>query len=244
MDQKVSVVTNATGYAGPGAVIGLLAEGMAVACVDRAFANVDRAASFIDGRDNLHAFTETDPRALVAAVLERFGRIDALVLNDIIPNPLRPIDASTAQDFRDVLELGAVYPFELSQAVLPHMRERGSGAMVFITSTTARYPMAQAAIYGAARAAATGYAISLGQAVGPDNIQVNVIGPNWMKNPTYFPDGWEELMPGFKPKLDSEVPLRRLGRPDEVGALIALLASQNAMPVTAQYINFAAGSYP
>lgn len=244
MDQKVSVVTNATGYAGPGAVIGLLAGGMAVACVDRAFTNVDAAASFISGRDNLHAFAETDPRALVAAVLERFGRIDALVLNDIIPDPLRPIDASTAQDFRDVLELGAVYPFELSQAVLPHMRERGSGAMVFITSTTARYPMAQAAIYGAARAAATGYAISLGQAVGPDNIQVNVIGPNWMKNPTYFPDGWEELMPGFKPKLDSEVPLRRLGRPDEVGALIALLASQNAMPVTAQYINFAAGSYP
>lgn len=244
MDQKVSVVTNATGYAGPGAVMGLLAEGMAVVCVDRAFADVDAAASFIDGRAGLHAFAETDPRALVAAVLERFGRIDALVLNDIIPDPLRPIDASTAQDFRDVLELGTVYPFELSQAVLPHMRERGSGAMVFITSTTARYPMAQAAIYGAARAAATGYAISLGQAVGPDNIQVNVIGPNWMKNPTYFPDGWEELMPGFKPKLDSEVPLRRLGRPDEVGALIALLASQNAMPVTAQYINFAAGSYP
>lgn len=244
MDQTVSVVTNATGYAGPGAVIGLLTEGMIVVCVDRAFADADTAASFVDGRDNLHAFAETDPRKLVAAVLERFGRIDALVLNDIIPDPLRPIDASTAQDFRDVLELGAVYPFELSQAVLPHMRARGSGAMVFITSTTARYPMAQAAIYGAARAAATGYAIALGQAVGPDNIQVNVIGPNWMKNPTYFPDGWEELMPGFKPKLDSEVPLRRLGRPDEVGALIALLASQKAMPVTAQYINFAAGSYP
>lgn len=244
METKVSVVTNATGYAGPGAVIGLLAEGMTVACVDPAFADADAAARFVAGRQNLHAFAETEPQALVAAVLQRLGRIDALVLNDIIPEPLRPIDGSTAQDFRDVLELGAIYPYVLSQAVLPHMRERGSGAMVFITSTTARYPMAQAAIYGAARAAATGYAISLGQALGPENIQVNVIGPNWMKNPTYFPDGWEELMPGFKPKLDTEVPLRRLGRPDEVGALIALLASQKAMPVTAQYINFAAGSYP
>lgn len=244
MSENVSVVTNATGYAGPGAVIGLLAAGMTVACVDPAFADADAAAAFLAGRDNLHAFAETDPRALVAAVFERLQRIDSLVLNDIIPEPLRPIDGSTAQDFRDVLELGAIYPFELSQAVIPHMRERGSGAMIFITSTTARYPMAQAAIYGAARAAATGYAIALGQALGPDNIQVNVIGPNWMKNPTYFPDGWEELMPGFRPKLDNEVPLRRLGRPDEVGALIALLASQKAMPVTAQYINFAAGSYP
>ena len=192
----------------------------------------------------MFALEETEPESLIGDVLERFGRIDALVANDIIPQPLRAIDASTAEDLREVLEQGIVYPFRLSQALLPHMQERGSGAMIFITSSTARYPMAQVAIYGAARAAATNYAIALGQAVGPDNIQVNVIGPNWMKNPTYFPDGWEELMPGFKPKLENEVPLRRLGRPDEVGALVALLASQKAMPLTAQYISFAAGAYP
>ena len=244
MVQKVSLVTNATGYAGPGGVIGLLADGWIVACADPSFVDAEKATAFVAGREGIHIFTEIEPRALVQAVIDRLGHIDAVVLNDIVPEPLRPIDGSTAADFREVLEQGAIYPFELSQAVLPHMRARGSGSMVFITSTTARYPMAQAAIYGAARAAATGYAIALGQAVGPDNIQVNVIGPNWMKNPTFFPDGWEDLMPGFKPKLDSEVPLRRLGRPEEVGALIALLASQKAMPITAQYLSFAAGSYP
>jgi 3-oxoacyl-[acyl-carrier protein] reductase len=244
MDKKVALVTNATGYAGPGSVTGLLTEQMLVACADPSFAEQGRADDFIAGRSGLIAFAETDPKSLIASVVAELGRIDALVCNDIIPEPLRPIDGSTADDLREVLELGMVYPFELSQAVLPHMRERGSGAIIFITSSTARYPMAQVAIYGAARAAATGYAIALGQAVGPDNIQVNVIGPNWMKNPTYFPDGWESLMPGFKPKLDNEVPLRRLGRPDEVGALVALLASQKAMPLTAQYISFAAGAYP
>lgn len=244
MVKMVAVVTNATGYAGPGAVIGLLAEQWTVACVDPSFADEQRAADFVAGRTDLIAFSETEPRALISAVLERLGRIDALISNDIIPEPIRAIDGSTSADLREVLEQGVVYPFELSQALLPHMRERRSGAIIFITSSTARYPMGQVAIYGAARAAATGYAIALGQAVGPDNIQVNVIGPNWMKNPTYFPDGWEALMPGFKPKLDNEVPLRRLGRPDEVGSLIALLASQKAMPLTAQYISFAAGAYP
>lgn len=244
MENKVALVTNVTGYAGPGAVMGLMTEQMIVACADHSFAEEDRAADFIQGRSRLFAFSETDPESLVAAVLDRFGRIDALVSNDIIPEPFRPIDGSTPADFREVLEQGVIYPFRLTQAVLPHMRERGSGSIIFITSTTARYPMPQAAIYGAARAAATGYAIALGQAIGPDNIQVNVIGPSWMKNPTYFPDGWEALMPAFKPKLDSEVPLRRLGRPDEVGALVALLASQKAMPLTAQYISFAAGAYP
>lgn len=244
MGEKVALVTNATGYAGPGAVIGLLADGWTVACADLSFADGDRGSDYIAGRSGLIAFGETQPERLVAAVLDRLGRIDALVSNDIIPEPLRPIDGSTADDLREVLEQGVVYPFRLSQALLPHLRERGSGAIVFITSTTARYPMAQAALYGAARAAATGYAISLGQAFGPDNIQVNVIGPNWMKNPTYFPDGWEELMPEFKPKLNNEVPLRRLGRPDELGALVALLASGKAMPLTAQYISFAAGAYP
>ncbi len=244
MQKNVSLVTNATGYAGPGAVIGLLAEGMIVACYDPSFADADTAAQFVAGRPDTFAFSETEPSALIAQVLGQFGRIDALVSNDIIPAPLRPIEGSSASDLRAVLEAGMVYPFELSQAILPHMRERKSGSIIFITSSTARYPMGEAAIYGAARAAATVYAIALGQAVGPSNIQVNVIGPNWMKNPTYFPDGWEEMMPGFKPKLDTEVPLRRLGRPDEVGALIGLLASQRAMPLTAQFIAFAGGVYP
>jgi NAD(P)-dependent dehydrogenase (short-subunit alcohol dehydrogenase family) len=217
---------------------------MIVACADPAFSDGALVAEFVQERANLFAFSESDPNLLISAVLSKFGRIDALVSNDIVPEPIRPIDGSTAADFRQVLEQGTIYPFELSQAVLPHMRERRSGSIIFITSTTARFPMAQAAIYGAARAAATGYAIALGQAVGPDNIQVNAIGPNWMKNPTYFPDGWEELMPGFEPKLKNEVPLRRLGTPDEVGALIALLASQKSMPLTAQYISFAAGAYP
>ena len=244
MTKKVALVTNVTGYAGPGAVIGLLADEWTIACADPSFTDEGRAAEFVDGRDGLVCFGETEPRALIQNVLDRLGRIDALVSNDIIPDPIRPIDGSTAADLREVLEQGVVYPFELSQALLPHMRERRSGSMIFITSTTARYPLGLVAIYGAARAAATGYAIALGQEVGPLNIQVNVIGPNWMKNPTYFPDGWETLMPGFKPKLDNEVPLRRLGRPDEVGSLIALLASQKAMPLTAQYISFAAGAYP
>ena len=244
MAKKVALVTNATGYAGPGAVIGLLAEGWAVACADPTFNDEGRAAEFIAGRDGLVAVSQTEPGALVTAVLDRLGRIDALVSNDIIPEPIRPIDGSTPADLREVLEQGVVYPFQLSQTLLPHMRERRSGSIIFITSSTARYPIGMVAIYGAARAAATGYAIALGQELGPDNIQVNVIGPNWMKNPTYFPDGWEDLMPGFKPKLDKEVPLRRLGRPDEVGSLIALLASQKAMPLTAQYISFAAGAYP
>lgn len=244
MLKKVALVTNATGYAGPGAVLGLLAEHWIVACADPSFADEGRAAEFVEGRDDLVPFSETEPSLLIAAVLQRLGRIDALVSNDIIPEPIRPIDGSTPGDLRTVLEQGVVYPFKLSQALLPHMRERRSGSMIFITSSTARYPIGMVAIYGAARAAATGYAIALGQEVGPDNIQVNVIGPNWMKNPTYFPDGWETLMPGFKPKLDNEVPLRRLGRPDEVGSFIALLASQKAMPLTAQYFSFAAGAYP
>lgn len=244
MDQKIALVTNATGYAGPGAVMGLLSAGMFVVCSDPTFGDPARAADFVQGRADAFPVGTTEPSSLIAQVIEKFGRIDALVSNDIIQSPFRPIDGSTPADLREMLEVGVVYPFELTQALLPHMMTRGSGSIIFITSISARYPMAEVAIYGAARAAATAYAISLGQAVGPSNIQVNVIGPHWMESTNYFPEGWESLMPSFKAKLDSEIPLRRLGRPDEIGALIALLASQKAMPLTGQFISFAGGAYP
>lgn len=244
MSKKVALVTNATGYAGPGAITGLLLEDMIVICSDPTFCDSAIAANFARDRLDVYALSTIAAPLLIAEVVNKFGRLDVIVSNDIIKNPFRAIDEATTSDLRDVLEVGVVYPFELTQAALPHMRERGSGSIIFITSTTARYPIADIAIYGAARAATTSYAIALGQAVGPDNIQVNVIGPNWMSNPTYFPDGWEMLMPEFKSKLENEVPLRRLGRPEELGALIGLLASQKAMPLTAQFISFAAGAYP
>ena len=241
---KVALVTNVHEYAGPGAVEGLLADGMIVVGHDTRFVEAGARDAFTGGQDRLFATDEQEPAALVRSVLEQHGRIDALIANDVVPRPFRPIDGSSAADYREMLEAGAVYPFSLSQAVLPHMRARKSGAIIFVTSATALHPMGEVALYCASRAATTAYAIALGQMLGPDNIQVNAVGPNWTKSTTYFPDGWEEMMPDFALKLDKEVPLRRLGTQAEIGALIALLASQRAMPLTAQFINFAAGAYP
>lgn len=242
--KKVALVTNVHQYAGPGAVEALLDDGMIVVGHDATFGEASARDAFVGQRETVFATSEIDAVALVRSVLAQHGRIDALISNDIIANPLRPIDGSSDADYREVLEAGAVYPFALSQAVLPHMRARRSGAIIFVTSATAMHPFADTAIYGAARAATTAYAIALGQAVGPDNIQVNIVGPHWTRNNTYFPEGWEQMMPDFAIKLKTEVPLRRLGTQAEIGALIALLASQRAMPLTAQFINFAAGAYP
>lgn len=241
---KVALITNVREYAGPGTTEALLENGMIVVGHDKCFVDSDAAGAFKEGRERLFTTSEQAPVALIQSVIEKHGRIDALISNDVVPNPLRPIDGSTEADYRDVLEAGAVYPFALSQAVLPHMRARQSGAIIFVTSATALHPMGEAAIYCASRAATTAYAIGLGQMLGPDNIQVNAVGPHWTKNSTYFPDGWEEMMPDLALKLKKEIPLRRLGTQAEIGAVIALLASQRAMPLTAQFINFAAGAYP
>ena len=242
--RKVALVTNVHQYAGPGAVEGLLGEGMIVVGHDVRFTDADARETFVAGRPQLFATAEANPGALVGMVLSEHGRLDALISNDIVPEPIRPIDGSSAQDYRDILEAGTVYPFLLSQAVMPHMRARRSGAIVFVTSATSFHPMGEAALYCSSRAATTAYAIALGRALGPDNIQVNAVGPHWTSNNTYFPEGWEEMMPAFKAKLDTEIPLRRLGTQTEIGQLIALLASQRATPLTAQFIKFAAGAYP
>jgi NAD(P)-dependent dehydrogenase (short-subunit alcohol dehydrogenase family) len=78
----------------------------------------------------------------------------------------------------------------------------------------------------------------------PFNIQVNAIAPNFFQNDTYYPAArWEEDAQ-FRAALERQVPLKRLGQPEEMGALIAFLASGKATFVTGQVIAFTGGWWP
>lgn len=241
--QPVALVTNVFEYGGPGSAEALAEAGYRVAVHDVRFAEARTRESYAGEHPGTIAFAEQDPEALAAAVLDRMGRVDVLVSNDVIHATGVRFEDTSTEDLRAILEKGMVWPWILAKAFQPGMKERRRGAMIFITSGTAIRPASGAVAYGAARAGAANFAMGLAKELGRYNIQVNAIGPNWFKSETYFPDDFERS-DFVQNALKREVPLQRLGRQDEMGALVVLLASQKAMPITGQMIAFGAGYYP
>jgi 3-oxoacyl-[acyl-carrier protein] reductase len=240
---RVALVTNVHEYAGPSAVSALSSMGMVVACHDERFVEEQARSAFAREHPGTDARGESEPAGLVEAVLRDHGRLDVVVSNDIAVPPRRPFDEVTVEEYREVLERLTVRPFAIAKAAVPHMAERGSGCLIFITSATAVRPVVATAPYGSARAATTNLAMSLAKELAGRGVQVNAIGPHWFSNPTYFPPGWDSDQ-RRREIFEREVPLRRLGREEEMGALIALLASGKVAPVTGQFIGFTSGWLP
>lgn len=255
-EQRVALVSNVTEYGGPGAANALAEAGYTVVCHDASFAERAARDRFADSNVQLRPVAEQGPRDLVGAALSLAGRIDVLVNNDFIPGSLFDPDPDlpgpgtpymrkqayedlNPDEFRQTLELLVLRPFLLSQAALPTMKARRSGAIIFITSAVSYRAGPNYEMYSAGRSAATSLAQGLAIQVAPYNIQVNPIGPAWFANPTYYPEKHKEF---FMADAEREVPLGRLGRQDELGALIVFLTSGQAAPVTGQFIPFTAGT--
>jgi len=243
-DNRVALVTHAREYAGPGSVDALLEEGFTVVCHDRAFDEESARKRFADQHSGAIPLAQQEPATLVESALHEQGRIDVLVANDVIPSSMKPIEAATVDDYRVVIESGMIWPFSLASAVVPQMKERQSGALIFVTSGAALAPSKNLSMYSSARAGAVALSQSLAKELGPFNIQVNAICPNWFKSETYFSDKRLAEHPELADRIKKEVPIQRLGQQQEMGALVVFLASQQAMPVTGQAIAFAGGFYP
>ena len=181
-----------------------------------------------------------DPRSAVDDALAAHGRVDALVNNDAFPAIRAPVAEASLDDLRAGLEAMLVAPFALTQAVVPAMRERKGGRIVFVTSATPLRGLPNYSMYVAARGAANALAVSLARELGRDNIQVNAVAPNYVENPDYFPP---ELVADAATlaRIVKPIPLGRLGKPEELGATIAFLASPGAGYLTAQVISVAGG---
>jgi NAD(P)-dependent dehydrogenase (short-subunit alcohol dehydrogenase family) len=133
-----------------------------------------------------------------------------------------------------------VRPFALAQAAVPAMKRQGGGRIVLITSAAPLRGLANYGMYATARGGANALALTLAKELAPANILVNAIAPNYVANPTYFPP---ELLadPIARAKMERNIPLRRLGQPEEVAALIAFFAIGDCGFVTGHVVPVAGG---
>jgi NAD(P)-dependent dehydrogenase (short-subunit alcohol dehydrogenase family) len=241
LTNPVVLITNATQYVGPASIARLARDGAKIVAQDPSFS--DTAA-----RDRLTAqhppgiatTGATDPAAIVEAALTAHGRIDTLISNDDAPAIRAPLETAKLDDFRDGLEAMMVRPFALAQAVAAPMKRQSGGRILFITSAAPLRGLTNYGMYAAARGGANALTLTLARELAPSNILVNAIAPNYVANPSYFPPA---LLadPVALGKIEKNIPLGRLGKPEEVGALVSFFAIGDCGFVTGHVVPIAGG---
>jgi 3-oxoacyl-[acyl-carrier protein] reductase len=172
-----------------------------------------------------------DCQRLVETTVNAFGGVDVLVNNSGGPprGPALELDDETLEAAVALLLLSAV---RLTNLCLPHLRSSPAGRVVNIESSTVKEPADNLALSNAVRPGVVGWAKSLSRELGPDGITINTIAPGRIDT-----ERLKEVYPDGPSEEDLKViPLRRLGRPDEIAAAVCFLASDAASYVTGTVI--------
>ncbi len=225
---KVTVITGGAGINGLGFATArqMAAQGARVVIIDLARAEPAAAAAQLGAGHRGLVADVTDKaacEAAVAQVLGEYGRIDVLVNNAGITQPVKTLEI-TGADYDRILDVSLRGTLYMSQAALPAMRQQKSGSIVCISSVSAQRGggIFGGPHYSAAKAGVLGLARAMAREFGGDGIRVNCITPGLIE--TDITQG--KLSPEKKAEITTTIPLNRLGRADDVAGACVFLASQ------------------
>lgn len=237
---KVFVVTGGARNIGR-AICRSLAAGGAQVMINtrRSVADADATARLLEGHGATFVADVTDPvevERLVAATIERFGRIDGLVHNAAV-RAEQAFDAITFADWRRVLAVILDGAFLCAQACLPHLVRAGGGSIVHIGGETGHQGAAHRAHVVAAKAGLAGLTKALALDLAPHRITVNCVVPGRIAT-TRDPASTNAPTHRRGPP-----PVGRLGLPEEVAAMVRTLCGPDARYVTGQAIHVNGGGF-
>jgi len=248
LEGRVALVGGASRGLGYAAAHELAREGCAVViCARNADAVAAAAKSIADetGVDVAGVACNLSTEAGVAEVtrtaLDRFGRVDVLVTNTGGP-PAGPFESHTAEVWSAAVAQNLSSVVNLTRALLPRMKERRWGRIVNITSIAVKQPVEGLILSNSVRAAVTGFARTLANEVAPFGVTVNNVLPGYTKTERLVHLAAHNAKQrgtdtgAAYAQWEREIPMQRLGEPDELAALIAFLSSQRAAYITGQSI--------
>jgi len=231
LKNKVCIVTGAAQGIGAATCAKFAEEGaIVIGC--------DRRTELMDERFEKHAVDVTDRvdvDLMVAAVLERHGRIDVLVNNAGITKDARLVKM-TLEQFDAVIDVNLRGVFHCAQAVAGPMVAQGSGVILNASSVVGLYGNFGQTNYAASKFGVIGFTKTWSRELGPKGVRVNAVAPGFIETPILatIPD---KVMQQMREK----VPLQRLGRPEEIANVYAFLASDEASYINGAVIEVSGG---
>ena len=254
LQDKVALVMAASKGLGRACATALAAEGVRVTIGARGTQALEKTAQEIQKATRSRVLAvptdvtkAEDVEAIVAATVGEFGRIDILVNNAGGPPAGNFASFGDAQ-WQAAFELNLLSTVRLVRLVLPHMRKTGSGRIITIVSTSVKQPIDGLLLSNAIRSGVVGLAKTLSIELAPDNITVNNVCPGRILTDRlrqiYHIN--ERVQQGVSEEavlkeMAQDVPMGRVGIPEELGALVAFLASQQAAYITGTTIQVDGG---
>lgn len=182
-------------------------------------------------------------RRAVDAFVKAFGKIDMLANNAGVATVGR-IEETPLEEWRRVFRINVDGTFNMCKAVIPHMRARKTGRIVNVASWLGKVGKPYYGAYSASKFAVVGLTESLAMELAPAGINVNAVCPGVIMetNMRRFADR-ESLAHGLPTarEREAQIPLGRLGLPDDVARVVAFLLSPEAVYMTGQSINVTGG---
>ncbi len=243
LEGRVAVVTGGGGGLAEGICARLARDGAAVACADVSPEKAERVAGQVAASGGRSLAVEVDVSdkgsvdAMVGRVVEEFGGVDVLVNNAAI-YPRRAWTEIGEKEWDRVMAVNLKGYFLCARAVYPHMKERGGGSIVNVSSITFFVGWTLLLDYVTSKGGIVGFTRTLAREVGPEGINVNAIAPG------AFPTDAEKIHPdqeGYNRWVLDQQSIKRRGTPDDIGNLIAFLASDEASFISGQTVGIDGG---
>jgi 3-oxoacyl-[acyl-carrier protein] reductase len=241
---KTALVTAASRGLGKAIALQLSNEGANVAICARGEEDLLKAKAEIEEREcgqvMAQAADVTDKRhvtKLVDRVMDEFGMIDILICNAGGP-PSGMAENFGLDDYRQALELNLLSTVNLCHEVIPIMKKQKWGRIVNLTSVSAKQPIDTLILSNMSRAGVLGFSKSLSNQLAPHGITVNSICPGYTRTERVeslakdFEVAGKGSVQDFFQKIESLIPMGRLGRPDEIATAAVFFCSEVASYIT------------
>ncbi len=241
---RVALVAASSQGLGKACAMALAREGAKLVICARRKDAIEAAAEEIRRATGVEVLAEAvdvtqagDVEGLVAKTMERFGRIDVCVTNAGGP-PSKSFAETTAQDWASAVDLNLMSVIYFAREVLPVMQRQSWGRLVTITSVAVKQPTEGLILSNSVRSAVSGLVKTLANEYGQDNVTVNNVCPGYTRTARLRElagrrAGTEGLaIEQIEERWAGQVPLKRLGEPEELANVVAFLASERASYIT------------